>query len=179
MRFPDILTHILPLIFRTSGLTCCRSFSGQHKSHFGPPLEGDRWDWPRCSQPDGRVPLSGRSPDSSLRPKAWLIPAQGNALGSSCHVYSVAGQRPASSFRPKAWFIPAQGNALGSSCHVYSVAGQRPASSLMGSDGSTQAAFFMPQTTSPARGGRQKMNRAFSAQKGFGPMNPGRCPGLV
>src|SRR4051794_27669780 len=34
-----------------------------------------------------------------LRPKVWLIPAQGNALGSSCE-FSVAGQRPAS-YRPQ------------------------------------------------------------------------------
>ena len=100
VRCSDILTHFLPASLRTSGLTCCRSFSGQHKSHFGFPLDGDPWDWPRCSQPNGRVTLSGQRPDSRLRPKAWFIPAQGNALGSSCHRYSVAGQRPASSLRP-------------------------------------------------------------------------------
>jgi len=37
--------------------------------------------------------LLGRT---ALRPKACLIPAQGNALGSSSNRYSVAGQGPAS-----------------------------------------------------------------------------------
>src|SRR5436305_14229526 len=35
-----------------------------------------------------------------VRPKAWFIPAQGNALGSSGFVFCLAGQRPASDGRP-------------------------------------------------------------------------------
>ena len=66
------------------------------------------------------IPLSGQRPASSPRPKAWFIPAQGNALGSWCHSYSVAGQRPASSPRPNAAPI-FQAEGL-----VHTSPGQRP-----------------------------------------------------